>query len=173
MDRAEIIKSNGFELSIDEDAPVNQRVQLTAMPVSKNTTFDVKGSSRHVYSSRCNARSSSQFARPRRASRSLESVRVRRNGAVLQSALDVCYARLQEERDDRPPSQHAPNEGGTLTSFAWPSPAHLTYLQIVRHMGEHKGWTCPHGRPTMRHLFSLGGVVPPAPTEINWDAFIE
>jgi len=30
--------------------------------------------------------------------------------------------------------------------------------KVVRHMGSmEKPWSCPHGRPTMRHLFGLGG----------------
>ena len=36
----------------------------------------------------------------------------------------------------------------------------LTHTQmgkVVRHLGElDKPWNCPHGRPTMRHLFKLG-----------------
>lgn len=32
--------------------------------------------------------------------------------------------------------------------------------EIVRHMGSmDKPWSCPHGRPTMRHLFGLAGWV--------------
>jgi len=33
--------------------------------------------------------------------------------------------------------------------------------KVVRHMGElDKPWNCPHGRPTMRHLFSLEAFEP-------------
>ncbi|EMC96566.1 hypothetical protein BAUCODRAFT_33929 [Baudoinia panamericana UAMH 10762] len=34
---------------------------------------------------------------------------------------------------------------------------HRQMVKVVRHMGEmEKPWNCPHGRPTMRHLASLG-----------------
>jgi DNA mismatch repair protein PMS2 len=34
---------------------------------------------------------------------------------------------------------------------------HKQMEKVVRHMGElDKPWNCPHGRPTMRHLFGLG-----------------
>jgi DNA mismatch repair protein PMS2 len=43
----------------------------------------------------------------------------------------------------------------------------LTHKQmgkVVKHMGEiDKPWNCPHGRPTMRHLFKLG-----AWDEVGW-----
>jgi DNA mismatch repair ATPase MutL len=41
----ETIQLNGFELSIDEDAPVGQRVKLVALPMSKDTQFGPAGKS--------------------------------------------------------------------------------------------------------------------------------
>jgi DNA mismatch repair protein PMS2 len=36
--------------------------------------------------------------------------------------------------------------------------SHKQMEKVVRHMGElDKPWNCPHGRPTMRHLFSMSG----------------
>ena len=41
---------------------------------------------------------------------------------------------------------------------------HKQMEKVVRHMGElDKPWNCPHGRPTMRHLFGLG----------NWQGWSE
>jgi DNA mismatch repair protein PMS2 len=41
---------------------------------------------------------------------------------------------------------------------------HRQMEKVVRHMGEmDKPWSCPHGRPTMRHLFSLD----------NWEGWDE
>jgi DNA mismatch repair protein PMS2 len=39
----DMLQLNGFELSIDEDAPVGQRVKLVALPVSKDTQFGLPG----------------------------------------------------------------------------------------------------------------------------------
>ena len=36
---------NGFEVLVDEEAPVGQRVKLTAQPVSKDTVWGVEGAS--------------------------------------------------------------------------------------------------------------------------------
>lgn len=33
---------------------------------------------------------------------------------------------------------------------------HARMKEIIRHMGSmDKPWSCPHGRPTMRHLYEL------------------
>lgn len=45
MENLEILRSNGFEVDVDEDKPPGrgERISLVAMPVSKETTFDFKG----------------------------------------------------------------------------------------------------------------------------------
>jgi DNA mismatch repair protein PMS2 len=45
MENLDIFASNGFGLTVDEDAPYGQgeKIRLIAMPVSKETTFDEKG----------------------------------------------------------------------------------------------------------------------------------
>ncbi|KDQ18354.1 hypothetical protein BOTBODRAFT_127226 [Botryobasidium botryosum FD-172 SS1] len=44
IENAQILRNNGFEISVDEDAPTGQqeRVRLVAQPVSKDTVFDMK-----------------------------------------------------------------------------------------------------------------------------------
>lgn len=42
IERLDVLRQNGFDLQIDEDAPAHQRVKLTAIPVSKNTAFGVE-----------------------------------------------------------------------------------------------------------------------------------
>lgn len=42
IERIDVLRKNGFDLTVDEDAPAHQRVRLTAIPVSKNTAFDVQ-----------------------------------------------------------------------------------------------------------------------------------
>ena len=41
IEHAPMLRLNGFELAIDEDAPVGHRVKLVAQPVSKDTVFGV------------------------------------------------------------------------------------------------------------------------------------
>lgn len=45
MENLDILRSNGFEVEIDEDQIPGrgERIKLSAMPVSKETTFDFKG----------------------------------------------------------------------------------------------------------------------------------
>jgi len=45
IENVDVLRSNGFEVSIDEDAAsgTGERVKLVAQPVSKSTTFDMQG----------------------------------------------------------------------------------------------------------------------------------
>jgi DNA mismatch repair protein PMS2 len=47
VENIDILRSNGFEVEIDEDQIPGrgERIKLSAMPVSKETTFDFKGES--------------------------------------------------------------------------------------------------------------------------------
>ena len=46
MENIEVLRQNGFEIDVSEDAgsELGQRLQLVAQPVSKSTNFDMKGS---------------------------------------------------------------------------------------------------------------------------------
>jgi DNA mismatch repair protein PMS2 len=50
VENLDILKSNGFEVEIDEDKIPGrgERIKLSAMPVNKETTFDFKGKLRSI-----------------------------------------------------------------------------------------------------------------------------
>jgi len=52
IENLETLRKNGFEVVIDEEKPPGrgERIRLSAMPVSKETTFDFKGQSRLLHS---------------------------------------------------------------------------------------------------------------------------
>ncbi|GAA6019617.1 hypothetical protein JCM10207_006944 [Rhodosporidiobolus poonsookiae] len=120
MEHLDLLRLNGFDVLVDEDADVGERVKLIAQPVSKDTVFDV-GDFEELLDL-INARSGSEVVRPSKARRMFAS-RACRKSVMIGRALNVKQ----------------------MTS-------------IVRHMGEmDQPWACPHGRPTMRWLFGLGG----------------
>jgi DNA mismatch repair protein PMS2 len=43
MENIDVLKLNGFELSVTENAAVGERLRLVAQPQSKDTVFDMKG----------------------------------------------------------------------------------------------------------------------------------
>lgn len=43
------LRMNGFEIEVDEDAPPGSRIQLLSKPVSKDTVFDLHGTSAPTY----------------------------------------------------------------------------------------------------------------------------
>lgn len=43
MEHLDMLHMNGFEVVVDEEAPLGERVKLAAQPVSKGTEFGVAG----------------------------------------------------------------------------------------------------------------------------------
>jgi DNA mismatch repair protein PMS2 len=43
IENSEVLRANGFDVFVDEDAPAHERVKLVSHPVSKTTDFDLKG----------------------------------------------------------------------------------------------------------------------------------
>lgn len=43
MEHLDLLRLNGYDVAIDEDAQIGERVKLVAQPVSKETVFDVGG----------------------------------------------------------------------------------------------------------------------------------
>ncbi|KAG2186032.1 hypothetical protein INT43_002470, partial [Umbelopsis isabellina] len=42
MDNIDILKANGFDIQVDENAPPTQKIKIISQPVSKNTMFNMK-----------------------------------------------------------------------------------------------------------------------------------
>lgn len=55
MDNLDVLRLNGYDVLIDEDADVGERVKLIAQPVSKDTVFDVGGTSFSEFALACRA----------------------------------------------------------------------------------------------------------------------
>lgn len=51
IEHRELLRMNGFEIQVDEEADVGRRVHLIAQPVSKGTTFGVEGELLHLLDS--------------------------------------------------------------------------------------------------------------------------
>lgn len=43
LDNLDVLKANGFEVAVDENAAAGSRIQLVAHPTSKSTVFGVSG----------------------------------------------------------------------------------------------------------------------------------
>ncbi|KAL8946818.1 MAG: hypothetical protein Q9222_006834, partial [Ikaeria aurantiellina] len=124
------LTQNGFLVDVDEsgDSPVGQRCKLVSLPMSREVTFDL-------------------------------------------SDLEELIALLGDSPPPPPPStqnhHHIPRPSKIRRLFAMRACRSSVMIgrtlqkrqmeRLVRHMGElDKPWNCPHGRPTMRHVVSLG-----------------
>ncbi|KAF9519637.1 hypothetical protein BS47DRAFT_1336722 [Hydnum rufescens UP504] len=113
-----VLQSNGFEISVDEDATVGRRLHLIAQPESKGTVFDMQDLEELL--SLMHDQPPGHMVRCSKA-RNMFASRACRKSIMIGKALT----------------------SGQMTG-------------VIRHMGmTDQPWSCPHGRPTMRHLVSL------------------
>ncbi|EMD32702.1 hypothetical protein CERSUDRAFT_161174 [Gelatoporia subvermispora B] len=118
----DVLRQNGFEVEIDENAAPGQgsKLKLLAQPISKNTVFDMKDLEELLHL--MHDRPTGHMVRCSKA-RAMFAMRACRKSYMVGTPLN----------------RHQ------MTS-------------VVRHMGfMDQPWHCPHGRPTMRHLFDMIG----------------
>ncbi|KAL1918986.1 uncharacterized protein VTP21DRAFT_2367 [Calcarisporiella thermophila] len=134
MDNLDILRKNGFEIIIDDDAPPTRKLQLLSVPVNKSMTFGVEDLEELIWL--LNEHPSRHMVRPSKLRAAFAS-RACRKSVMIGDALS-----LREMK------------------------------KIVGHMGEiDQPWNCPHGRPTMRHLFDLRTLPKMDEPELKWRNF--
>ncbi|KAL8889705.1 MAG: hypothetical protein Q9215_003059 [Flavoplaca cf. flavocitrina] len=127
---------NGFVVAVDQsgDTPVGQRCRVLSLPMSREVTFGLSDLEELISLlgesppsvSVTSTDISGQRQRPRHIPR---PSKIRKLFAMRACRCSVMIGKTLQKRQME---------------------------KLVRHMGEiDKPWNCPHGRPTMRHLFGL------------------
>ncbi|RAO69540.1 uncharacterized protein BHQ10_005552 [Talaromyces amestolkiae] len=134
----EALEKNGFVIEVDDSGnePVGRRCKLISLPLSKEVVFDI---------------------------RDLEELIVLLSEAPTGAMRNVAASDSYVPRPSKVRKMFAMRAcrssimiGKTLTV--------KQMVKAVRNMGTiDKPWNCPHGRPTMRHLMTLG----------SWDEYDE
>jgi DNA mismatch repair protein PMS2 len=127
LNNEDALTKNGFRVDIDTsgDTPVGQRARLTSLPMSKEATFKPTDLEELLVLLLDNPPSSSTFS---------DKYIPRPSKVRKLLASRACRSSIMI--------------GKTLRGSQME--------KVVRHMGEmDKPWSCPHGRPTMRHLYGL------------------
>ncbi|KAL4874679.1 hypothetical protein BJY04DRAFT_224786 [Aspergillus karnatakaensis] len=123
-----ILEKNGFVIDVDDsgDEPIGRRCSLLSLPLSKEVVFDIKDLEELII----------LLSETTSASTNNSEVDIPRPSKVRKMfAMRACRSSIMI--------------GKNLTQ--------KQMEKVVRNMGTIvKPWNCPHGRPTMRHLFSLG-----------------
>ncbi|PYI07581.1 DNA mismatch repair protein [Aspergillus sclerotiicarbonarius CBS 121057] len=129
IENQEALEKNGFILEVDESGnePIGRRCRLLSLPLSKEVVFGVRDLEELIVL---------LSETPTNVSRSASDVYIPRPSKVRKMfAMRACRSSIMV--------------GKNLT---------VKQMQrVVTNMGTiDKPWNCPHGRPTMRHLMSLG-----------------
>ncbi|KAL6237334.1 hypothetical protein BDW75DRAFT_86508 [Aspergillus navahoensis] len=123
-----VLEKNGFVVDVDDSGnePIGRRCSLLSLPLSKEVVFDLRDLEELI--AILSETSTSNTTDP--------GVDIPRPSKVRKMfAMRACRSSIMI--------------GKTLTQ--------RQMERVVRDMGSiDKPWNCPHGRPTMRHLFSLG-----------------
>ncbi|RAK96406.1 ATP-binding mismatch repair protein PMS1 [Aspergillus ibericus CBS 121593] len=129
IENQEALEKNGFIVEVDEsgDEPIGRRCRLLSLPLSKEVVFGVRDLEELIVL---------LSETPSHASRSASDVYIPRPSKVRKMfAMRACRSSIMI--------------GKNLTV--------KQMKRVVTNMGTiDKPWNCPHGRPTMRHLMSLG-----------------
>ncbi|KAL4953707.1 hypothetical protein BDW69DRAFT_184216 [Aspergillus filifer] len=123
------LEKNGFVIDVDDsgDEPIGKRCSLISLPLSKEVVFDVRDLEELIVLL-------SETTSSTTANANLNTI-PRPSKVRKMFAMRACRSSIMI--------------GKTLTT--------KQMERVVRDMGSiDKPWNCPHGRPTMRHLFSLG-----------------
>lgn len=122
------LEKNGFVVEIDDSGnePIGRRCKLLSLPLSKEVVFGVRDLEELIV----------QLSESPSASQSASDAHIPRPSKVRKMfAMRACRSSIMV--------------GKNLTQ--------RQMERVVRNMGMiDKPWNCPHGRPTMRHLTSLG-----------------
>jgi DNA mismatch repair protein PMS2 len=155
MENLAVLQSNGFEISVDEDATVGRRLHLIAQPESKGTVFDMQGVSGFAPRNPCEAEAKTVADLEELLSLMHDQPpghMVRCSKARNMFASRACRKSIMIGKALTNGQMTGVSNTARVGSLSSP----LIKIQVIRHMGmTDQPWSCPHGRPTMRHLVSL------------------
>ncbi|BGP25673.1 ATP-binding mismatch repair protein [Rhodotorula toruloides] len=86
MEHLELLRLNGYEIAVDEDAQIGERVKLVAQPVSKETVFDIGDLEELIHL--VESRGGGEVVRPSKARRMFAS-RACRKSVMIGKALNA------------------------------------------------------------------------------------
>ncbi|EZF71974.1 hypothetical protein H105_05900 [Trichophyton soudanense CBS 452.61] len=154
IDNLAALEKNGFIVEIDTsgDEPIGRRCKLISLPLSKEVVFDTRDLEELiVLLSEAPQQSQSNLGKRARDELDSDAEHIEPSGVASSPFSDYLVPRPSKVRKmfAMRACRSSIMIGKNLT--------HRQMETVVKHMGTiDKPWNCPHGRPTMRHLVSLG-----------------
>ena len=166
LENQDVLLKNGFLIDIDESdsTPVGQRCSLLTLPMSREVTFD-----------------------PRDLE---ELIAMLAESPPTTTTISSTNPNNNSNPHSKIPTNDIPRPSKVRKMFAMRACRSSVMIgkslstkqmqKLVKNMGEiDKPWNCPHGRPTMRHLFGLAGWegwrgdVEDEGDGVDWGAWVE